>query len=371
MTELEYDDYATQVARAIRDHASKKPFILIAEEESVAPPNELQRLLDSINANWNVDAQRQIYSVCGFFNPLLNGLKRLVYGEVRASIEPFLARQILLNAEFARLFNSVNTLLTMLQEEREEILKQIFLLRTTVRRLSQANETMSEQAYAEFTERFRGPSEKIKKRQEVYAELFDGCDKVFDIGCGRGEFLEILRKRGRDAYGVDLNKDFVELCTGKRLNVVRGDALSYLKSLPDGSAGGIFSSQFIEHLDTAAQLQFISLCYEKLKAGGPLVIETLNPTALLVLAGPYLADPTHQRALYPETLRFLLESKGFRDVQIRFVNPYPQELLLNQVELNQDVNVELRDVVKTINENFSKLNGALWGPQDFVAIARK
>ena len=102
--------------------------------------------------------------------------------------------------------------------------------------------------YAGFEERFRGSEEEIKERQRIYVPYFEGRNDVLDIGCGRGEFLELMRESGIQARGVDLDLDMILLCRDKGLDVSVDDAFAYLGALPDDSLGGIFAAQVIEHL---------------------------------------------------------------------------------------------------------------------------
>src|SRR5207248_3727449 len=97
--------------------------------------------------------------------------------------------------------------------------------------------------YFMFEERFRGSEAQIKDRQKANLVYFDACTDVLDLGCGRGEFLELLREKGIAARGVEMGKDALLLCRQKGLEVIEADLLSYLESLQDESAGGIFCSQ--------------------------------------------------------------------------------------------------------------------------------
>jgi O-antigen chain-terminating methyltransferase len=173
-----------------------------------------------------------------------------------------------------------------------------------------------------FEERFRGTTEEIKERQRAYLPYVQGCGNVLDVGCGRGEFLELLRETGIPARGIDTNLDMVLYCRERDLDVTQTDALSYLGSLPDGSLGGIFCAQVIEHLDFQTLMNLVTLGHQKLLPEAPIILETLNPQSVDAMNAFYL-DPSHVKPIHPEMVRFLLESTGFRDVQIRYSGPDP------------------------------------------------
>jgi 2-polyprenyl-3-methyl-5-hydroxy-6-metoxy-1,4-benzoquinol methylase len=138
--------------------------------------------------------------------------------------------------------------------------------------------------YVGFEDRFRGNEEELKERQRTYLQYFQDKENVLDIGCGRGEFLELLRECGIKARGVDLDLDMVLLCREKGLDVVMDDAFAHLTVLPDDSVGGVFAAQVIEHLHPRRVIELVRLCYRKLVPGGVLILETPNPKCLMVFA---------------------------------------------------------------------------------------
>ena len=128
----------------------------------------------------------------------------------------------------------------------------------------------SEFDYFVFEERYRGSEAVIADRQKEYLGHFQGRENIVDIGCGRGEFLELLRENGIRSRGVELGTDPFLLCREKALDVVQQDLFSYLESVPDESLGGLFSAQVIEHLAASDQLRFVSLAYRRPAPGPPL-----------------------------------------------------------------------------------------------------
>ena len=176
--------------------------------------------------------------------------------------------------------------------------------------------------YFMFEHKFRGSVAEIKRRQSAYLELFRGRENVLDLGCGRGEFVELLSEEGVNVTGVDSSQDMVGFCQDRGLPVIMADMFDYLKSLPDASLDGIFTSQVVEHLSPERILMLINLCEEKLKPGGVIVAETVNTNCPVALSNFYL-DPTHVRPVPPEMLRFMFEQGAFRIQTFRFSSPLP------------------------------------------------
>jgi O-antigen chain-terminating methyltransferase len=212
--------------------------------------------------------------------------------------------------------------------------------------------------YLAFEARFR-PEESVRRRQRTYVELLRGCKRVVDLGCGRGELIELLAAEGVSAYGVEIEPDFLELLAEKGTEVVRQDAVAHLAELEPGTVDGIVASHLVEHLPTASVSQLVALADEKLPDGGLLVLETPNPESLLAGSVNFHRDPTHVRPIHPDTLAFLCESAGFGGVEIQRLSPVPEGERLPAPEEGP-----LEPVVQQLNE-------LLYGYQDYAVIARK
>jgi O-antigen chain-terminating methyltransferase len=221
-----------------------------------------------------------------------------------------------------------------------------------------------------FEEKFRGTREDIKGRQLKFLEYSKGCNNVLDIGCGRGEFLEILKENGINAKGIDINEDMVIYCNSKGLNVEKADAIEYLDNLEDKSLDSIFLDQVVEHFESKYLMKLLELCYKKLKFGYYIVIETVNPLSLTSFANFYI-DLTHKKPIHPEALKFMLESAGFRDIEVKFFSPLPAEYQLKTVEIAEDIEEKESEIIKVYNYNTNKLNETLFGYQDYGAIGKK
>jgi len=176
--------------------------------------------------------------------------------------------------------------------------------------------------WARFAEQFRGSEEKIREQQKHYVARFAGAPgAILDIGCGRGEFLEAAKAGGLPARGVDQNHESVALCRSKGLEVEQVDIFVYLESLPDGSLGGAYCAQVVEHLPPPGVVRLVTLLSRKLRLGSLVAIETPNPECLAIFATHFYLDPTHTRPIPAPLLRFYLEEAGFGSVQIERLAP--------------------------------------------------
>ena len=222
--------------------------------------------------------------------------------------------------------------------------------------------------YFAFESRMRGPRSLILERQKQYVDAFREAAPVLDVGCGRGEFLALLAEAGVEARGVDLDADMVAFCRAEGFDVTEGDAIAYLGGLDEGSLGGIFAAQVVEHLEPGPLTAFLDLAASRLRPGGVLLLETINPLSLFALRN-YFADLTHAQPLIPETLSMLVKQAGFGEVEIRFQNELGQEQLLEPVELPPEPRFD--DARRALEANRARLNEVLFGPQDYALVARR
>jgi O-antigen chain-terminating methyltransferase len=175
--------------------------------------------------------------------------------------------------------------------------------------------------YGRFAERFRGTEEYVKAGQQIYLPHFQACRNVLDIGCGRGEFLEMMRAAGIPAKGIDLDPESVAICRHKALDAEAADLFVYLESLPEASLDGIFCSQVAEHLPPTRLPEMIRLCASRLQRAGVLAIETPNPECLAIFATHFYLDPTHERPVPHPLLAFYLEEFGVGNIEVRKLSP--------------------------------------------------
>ena len=147
---------------------------------------------------------------------------------------------------------------------------------------------------------------------------------VADLGCGRGEFLDLLAEAGVAAIGVEINAADVEECTKRGHQATVADLFEWLEEQQDDALGGIFMAQVIEHLPPAAWQRLRRARGVEAKAdGGRLVVETINPESLYAMARAYVVDPTHVRPVHPELLAFLSRRAGLHPVDVHFQSPVP------------------------------------------------
>jgi 2-polyprenyl-3-methyl-5-hydroxy-6-metoxy-1,4-benzoquinol methylase len=175
--------------------------------------------------------------------------------------------------------------------------------------------------YGRFAERFRGPEEYVKSGQRFYITYFSGSKDVLDIGCGRGEFLELMREAGVPARGIDLGHESVDVCRRKGLQAEVADLFAHLESLADASLDGIFSAQVVEHLPAHRLPEMIRLAAQKLRRGGVLAIETPNPECLAIFATHFYLDPTHTRPVPHALLAFYMEECGIGRIETHYLSP--------------------------------------------------
>jgi SAM-dependent methyltransferase len=209
--------------------------------------------------------------------------------------------------------------------------------------------------YFAFESRMRGSVESIRDRQRLYVDVLRDAAPVLDAGCGRGELLGLLREAGVEARGIDADSDMVAYARGDGLDVEQADLVEYLQAVDDASLGAIFMGQVVEHLPAPTLVQTFQLAAAKLRPGGVLIAETINPLSPIALRN-YFADLTHAQPLVPETLELLARQSGFVETEIRFLNE-PAERL-----------TEPDDPV--IAANVRRLNDLLFAPLDYALVAR-
>jgi O-antigen chain-terminating methyltransferase len=219
--------------------------------------------------------------------------------------------------------------------------------------------------YVGFEDQFRGSREVIRQRLESYLPYFQGASDVLDVGCGRGEFLELLNARGVSARGLDLNHEMVEVCRARGLNVVEADVVTFLDGVADASLGGLFAAQVVEHLQPGYLLSFLELAHHKLRPGAPIVLETLNPACWLAFFESFIRDITHVWPLHPETLRYLVLASGFTSARIEYRSPVPPQ---DKLQPAAGADASSADLVEAFNANVEKLNARMFTFLDYAIV---
>ena len=217
--------------------------------------------------------------------------------------------------------------------------------------------------YYAFEKRFR-PEESVRERQQAYVEILRDREPVIDLGCGRGELVELLGQEGTRAYGVDLNREFVAAATERGLDVRHDDALQHLAGLEPGSLGGAVASHVVEHLEAGSVVRLVRLAFDRLSVGGVLILETPNPESLIAGSVNFHRDLTHVHPIHPDTLEFVCAAAGFEQVEVRRLSATPEDELLPRVESDGPVEDAVNAIVDTLNTR-------LYGFQDYAVVARK
>ncbi|RWC92552.1 MAG: methyltransferase domain-containing protein [Mesorhizobium sp.] len=187
-----------------------------------------------------------------------------------------------------------------------------------------------DELYKAFEDRFRGSRQLVKDRLKIYQPLLaqvprqaEGPTLAVDLGCGRGEWLEILGEAGLVATGVDTNAPMVQEAIEGGRNIVLHDALGYLAGQPGGSVAVITAFHMVEHVPTDYLIELLEECNRVLVDDGLLILETPNPESVTVGAHTFHLDPTHKSPLPPILLEFLVEQAGFAETAILRLNGEP------------------------------------------------
>jgi SAM-dependent methyltransferase len=215
--------------------------------------------------------------------------------------------------------------------------------------------------YLEFENHFRGSEEEIKQKQQKYIKVFKDskADKklpIVDLGCGRGEFLDLLHHNGLVPVGVDLNQSMVDRARETGYEAVQDDAISYLSKQKTGSLAGITGFHLAEHLPFDQLLVLIAEANRCLAKGGILLLETPNPENVYVGSFTFHYDPSHLKPLPPAIVQFSAKFKGFKEAEIMRVAP----------EMTEE---EIKAATK--NEKLQDALRRLYGPRDYALVAYK
>jgi len=224
---------------------------------------------------------------------------------------------------------------------------------------AEATARTMDEFYAELEQAFRGSRDEIKSRVAVYLPLLEEAAAgnaawpVLDLGCGRGEWLEVLREHGLQATGIDTSDASCAECRERGLDVVQADALAYISALPDACLGAVSGMHIAEHLPFEQLLELTRQCVRVLLPGGVLILETPNPGNVLVATNSFYLDPTHRNPIPAALLKLLLESQGLDRVEILELTRYPRQWSSVESEVDR------------------YLVANLFGAEDYAAIGRK
>ena len=230
-----------------------------------------------------------------------------------------------------------------------------------------AAESLREQSYVAFEERYRGHEDDIAQRLSVYLPFLEGKGEVLDLGCGRGESLEVFGRLGLRARGVDASTEMVARCRSKGLRAEQGDLFDVLAAVEPGSLGGVVSFHVIEHLPVGAVDRLVRLAWRALEPGGVLILETPSPMALAMSARDFWIDPTHTRPVHPASLEVLYREAGFEPVERLDLHPFPDDQRLPEIALSE-VREDQRELADRVNRLRDILDDLLFGSRDFALV---
>jgi O-antigen chain-terminating methyltransferase len=225
--------------------------------------------------------------------------------------------------------------------------------------------------YLGFEDRFRGPREEVRRRLADYVPLFTGASEVLDVGCGRGELLELFRDAGISARGIDTNERMVSVCVERGLRAEQNDGLTFLRAQTDGSLGGLLAIQVVEHLPPDYLMAFLEAAYHALRPGSTIVLETINVACWSAFFDTYMRDLTHVRPLHAETLKFVVEASGFTAADIQYRSPVLDADRLAHVSVPSTADPSWRALADALNAHADKLNARMFSSMDYAVVARR
>jgi len=210
---------------------------------------------------------------------------------------------------------------------------------------------MKSDFYRAFEDKHRGSRELIKTRLRVYLpfltalqEVDRGC-KALDLGCGRGEWLELLKEIKMDGHGVDLDDGMLQACRDLGLSVETGEAIAYLKSVPSESLSVVSAFHVVEHIPFSELQILVQEALRVLKPAGLLILETPNPENIRVGTSSFYLDPTHIHPIPPPLLAFLPDYYGFYRTKV--------VRLQEAAELREDPAPTLLNVLGGVSPDYS------------------
>jgi O-antigen chain-terminating methyltransferase len=224
--------------------------------------------------------------------------------------------------------------------------------------LIQEEDHLLDAFYVSFEDQFRGTREDIKQRAHYYLPIIQAVQAgspeapILDVGCGRGEWLELLKENGLRARGIDLNRVMVGQCQEMGLDVIEAEGIAHLRSLKSNSLSAVTGMHIIEHLPFRILIALFDETLRALKPGGAAIFETPNPENLIVGACDFYYDPTHRNPLPPPVVQFTMEARGFVRSQIHRLNEYRVIDSLKLMDEKVLGSAEINPLIKLIKQHY-------------------
>ena len=212
-----------------------------------------------------------------------------------------------------------------------------------------------------LAEHLRESRNDLPDRYDELARRLTDAGPVLDVGCGRGGFLAALRDVGVEASGVEADPALVEEARARGLSVEQGDGLTYLAEAVDGSLGAVVLIQVMERLSAQEAAEVLLVARDKVRPGGQLLVEAVNPESVYAMSRHFYLDPARQRPVHPAYLEFLAREAGFREVEILWRSSPVAEELLEHDPTSDEIRAA----------NVKRLNRLLFAPQDYALIATR
>lgn len=344
------------------------------------------------NLYFNISSNRKyIGRLIIFLKRAIRKIIKILFGWF---INPILDRQTFFNGKMINSVNSMNSIMTIKMQQYDQKISEMesyisylkekqnfdiesglvkdinYKLDYILNRLNVSCDLkmlqQDDMDYFKFENNFRGPSSGIKSIQSVYIPYFDRYKdgKVLDIGCGRGEFLELMRENDIPAYGIDCYEPFVDYCNSKGLEAVMADALTHISELGDESLDGIFMSQVVEHLSNDYTRKLITTAYKKLKPGAYFILETPNPDCLAAIS-EFNIDMSHIKPVHYKALEYLFKEANYQSVERYHTEQSMYPLKAMHIEGDGISNKD------EFNQGIDYINSLLFGYRDYTLIAKK
>jgi O-antigen chain-terminating methyltransferase len=215
--------------------------------------------------------------------------------------------------------------------------------------------------YVFLEDNLRGSRKEIKERLKVYIPIIKKANigrkdsSILDIGCGRGEWLELLKEEDLHARGLDSNKVMVKTCKERGLDVIDSDAVTFIENVSDNNLGAVTGFHLIEHYGFDFLIKLLDEIFRVLKPGGLVILETPNPSNVLVGSCSFYLDPTHNKPIPSSLIKLVLESRGFSKVKVMNINPFKDDFKIKGDD----------------SETSRRFNDYFYGPQDYAVVGFK